>query len=261
MNTSSIRAINHITELLVSVRSREEAVLAARAGVDVIDFKEPSDGPLAPVQPHVWQAAVRELPAARLSAALGESSTAIELATFVPDSFRFAKVGPSGFQEISQLQQLWQSLPLPESVELVPVAYADHEQAGCCEASEVLRAVIACRRSRLLIDTFLKDGRSLTDHLSLTQLTNLLTQARAAGVWVALAGSIRLEQAECLHGLGIVPDCWGVRGDVCRYDDDTARRRSGGLDPDRLRWWIERVSRNRKAASLVPARFGDPFTS
>jgi uncharacterized protein (UPF0264 family) len=261
MTISSIGAANQIIELLVSVRSRDEAVLAARAGVDVIDFKEPSDGPLAPVQPQVWQAAERELPGAKLSAALGESSTAIELAAFVPASFRYAKVGPSGVPEISQLQHLWQSIHLPKSVELVPVAYADHEQAGCCAATEVLRAVIASGRSRLLIDTYLKDGRSLTDHLGVLQLTEILTEARVAGVWVALAGSVRLEQAECLHGLGIVPDCWGVRGDVCRYDDDAARRRSGHLDADRVRRWIERVSRNRVTSFSSQAHSGDPFSS
>lgn len=226
------------SQLLVSVRSLGEARMAASAGVDVIDFKEPRFGPLAPVDARVWDAAARHLPDAVLSAALGESDTALDVASRVPATFRFAKVGPSGLRGGSEIDRLWRALPLRASVELVPVAYADHDAAACVDVEQVLDSVIASGRRRLLIDTFDKNGQSLTDHLPSERLVKLLRRARTAGVWIALAGSIRLDQFERLTQQGIIADCWGVRGDVCLTDADVIRRRTGHLDAGRLDRWM-----------------------
>ncbi len=231
------------SQLLVSVRSLDEAITAAAAGVDVIDFKEPRLGPLTPVDASVWDAAARSLPDAVLSAALGESDTAVGLAGRVPVTFRFAKVGPSGMRIPSQLKRLWRELPLPSRVELVPVAYADHDTAACVDVEQVLDCVIAAGRKRLLIDTFGKDGRSLTDHLTPERLVKLLGRARTAGIWIALAGSLCLEQVQQLKQQGIFADCWGVRGDVCVADADAARRRSGQLDAARVERWMRAFGR------------------
>lgn len=233
------------SQLLVSVRSLDEAMSVSAAGVDVIDFKEPLHGPLAPVDASLWNAAARILPDAVLSAALGEPDTAVTLAAQVPREFRFAKVGPSGLRTASQLQRCWQDLSLAESVELVPVAYADHDAADCVDVNQVLDCVIATGRSRLLIDTYSKDGRSLTDLLSEADLVAFLGRARAAGIWVALAGSLRLDQVQRLVQQEIRADCWGVRGDVCVADADgnAAQRRAGELDGGRVEQWMQALGK------------------
>lgn len=235
------------SKLLVSVRSVSEALTAAAAGADVIDFKEPGRGPLAPVDASVWAAAASALPDAVLSAALGESDTAVAVANRVPPGFQFAKVGPSGLTTVSQLQRRWHDLPLPASVELVPVAYADHQAADCVDVDRVLDCVIATDRSRMLIDTFRKDGRSLTDHLGAASLIQLLLRARAAGVWIALAGSLRLDQVQRLLEQEIQADCWGVRGDVCVVDagSSAAQRRVGELDGRRVRQWLRALDKDQ----------------
>lgn len=244
-DTSTLAAPPRRSQLLVSVRSLDEALTAAAAGADVIDFKEPRRGPLAPVDASVWTAAAANLPAAILSAALGESDTAVALATQVPPSFRFAKVGPSGLTTVSQLQRRWQDLQLPASVELVPVAYADHQAADCVDIDLVLDSVIATTRPRMLIDTFRKDGRSLTDHLATANLVKLLTRAREAGIWIALAGSLRLDQVQHLMTREVTADCWGVRGDVCvvAADGSVAQRRAGELDGGRVRQWLRALDK------------------
>lgn len=226
-------------QFLISVRDVYEAAIAAAAGPDVIDFKEPADGPLAAVNPSVWEAAAKRFPEQTLSAALGETESAIVLAAQVPTVFRFAKVGPSGLRTPEQLRQVWNSLALSPQVELVPVAYADHDEARCVSVEEVLTSVIATRRRRLLVDTFCKDGRTLFDHLSVERLRAVLDRARAAGVWVAFAGSVRLADVIAIRSRGVLPDCWGVRGDVCQPSLGPGRRREGELDADRIATWCE----------------------
>ncbi|MCM2374368.1 (5-formylfuran-3-yl)methyl phosphate synthase [Aporhodopirellula aestuarii] len=226
-----------IAQLLVSVRDISEASLVVSTGIDVIDFKEPHDGPLAPVDPAIWMSASVLFPHASLSAALGETRSALALAARVPPNFRFAKVGPSGLQSATQLERVWRSLALPPNVELVPVAYADHKAADCLDASRVLASAITTNRRRLLIDTFCKNGQSLSEHLPTAQLASLLSDARQAGVWVAFAGSIKLPEALRLHDCGVIPDCWGVRGDVCFATADSSQPRTGQLDVDRVNRW------------------------
>ncbi|MCC9658157.1 (5-formylfuran-3-yl)methyl phosphate synthase [Rhodopirellula halodulae] len=233
------------SRLLVSVRNLHEAQLAVDGGVDIVDFKEPLRGALAACDPHVWSEAVAAFAGAgvMLSAALGESESAMQVASQVPAEFTFAKAGPSGCRSGEWLQRLWDQLPVPESVALVPVAYADHETATTITPEEVLDAVIESGRSRLLIDTFVKDGRRLPDHLDRQRLTDILQKAQAHDVWVALAGSVRLREKHRLEREGCFPDCWGVRGDVCDNSD-----RCGLIDPGKISLW----RRSCRTASVVP---------
>lgn len=236
---SSRDADSASAELLVSVRDLQEAQVAVCAGAGILDFKEPSRGALAACDPSIWMAAANELTARslescsfQLSAALGESVTAYELAPLVPSEFSFAKVGPSGCSTAQKLTSLWESMRLPRSVELVPVAYADHIAAGVMAPEQVLDLVIESGRRRLLIDTFVKDGRTLTDHLPIDRLKSLVSAARKHQVWLALAGSLRLKEMRSLVSGGVLPDCWGVRGDVCDQRD-----RTGRIDPQRVTAW------------------------
>lgn len=237
---------NSETEFLVSVRSLVEADATASLGVDIIDFKEPSRGALAPVSVEVWSEAAVRFPDRSLSAALGEQDTALRLAARVPTTFRFAKAGPSRVASSHQLVRLWNQLELPSTVELVPVAYADHLCADCPDVATVLEAVIDEDRKRLLIDTFLKDGRGLRDHLSDKTLLALLTRAKQAGVWIALAGSLCLDQVLELRAKKLIPNCWGVRGDVCHRAIDenleTVGRREGNIDPVRVKLWANELT-------------------
>lgn len=233
------------TELLVSVRSLVEAEVIAKGGVDIIDFKEPSRGALAPVSVEIWSEAADRFPDCSLSAALGEQDTALQLAASVPTTFRFAKAGPSRVPTARQLARLWNRIELPASVELVPVAYADHVGAGCPNVNTILETVIDENRNRLLIDTFLKDGRGLRSHLSDQDLSALLARARQAGVWIALAGSLRLDQVMELSDRELTPNCWGVRGDVCSPvvggGSATVGRREGNVDPVRVELWANEL--------------------
>jgi len=261
--------------LLVSVQNLAEAEQAIDAGVDVVDFKDPGRGPLAATEPAIWrQAAERwcgndqsanwegasefdgdghpvttyrqRSPFVGLSAALGEFPEGVALASEVPSSFRFAKIGPSGRRTAEALERLWERTALPPGVTLVPVSYADNRAASTVSAETVLETVIATGRKRLLIDTFSKDGRRLTDYLSPDRLRALLRRAHVADVWVALAGSITLDVRKVLLAAGCEPDCWGVRGDVCRPGNPIGR--AAPLDEYRLKRWRRETTTASDAA-------------
>jgi uncharacterized protein (UPF0264 family) len=237
--------------LLISVRDRTEISCVLESGVDILDLKEPGDGPLAPVDRQLWQSAASEVDAwARerprhhkplLSAALGESEQAARIAADVPAAFAFAKVGPSGCRSPVRLQRTWDDVrrTLCGQVELVAVAYADWQQADCLPPEAVFEQAVRSGMRRCLIDTFVKDGSSTLQHLSWERLQAVVTMASEYGLWWALAGSIRREHLSQLSAHAITPDCIGLRGDVCDSD------RTGKIDLERVRGWQLAVQQYR----------------
>ena len=226
-------------QLLVSVRNRDELAAAMAGGVDIVDLKEPRRGALAPADVELWSHAASlwwELrPSSLLSAALGEQADAIRVAGRLPPAFAFAKVGPSGCSSADAISDLWAVVRqrLDDRIELVAVAYADFQAAGSHPPEAIFRLAAEAGFSRCLIDTYVKDGRSTLDHLGMDGLVSLAKVARKAGLWWTLAGSIRVDCVSLLRQHAVLPDCFGVRGDVCR------RGRAGTLSGERLTVWKE----------------------
>ena len=65
----------------------------------------------------------------------------------------------------------------------------------------------------MLLDTWRKDGRDLFHHLAEPAVRAWIEQARAAGLLVALAGSLSIEGVRAVAGLPA--DIVGVRGAAC----------------------------------------------
>ncbi len=256
-----------VTDLLVSVRTESELRQAISMGVSIIDLKEPKLGALAPVTPELWSRSVQvcreydtfcidrdsdpptkqtmrldptlDLPdtSPRLSAALGERSDYSTIIDKLPPAFRFAKIGPSGITSPSELIEVFRDAKdrLPQTTELVAVAYADFIPAGCLCPESVFNVAAQIGLQRVLIDTFFKDGRSTLDHLSMSQLKELSQFAIAGSMEWSLAGSIKYSMIEKLEAAGIQPNCFAVRGDVCESG------RTSGLSEQRLKLWCERL--------------------
>jgi uncharacterized protein (UPF0264 family) len=239
--------------MLVSIRDLAEFSAVRAAAVDIIDWKEPQDGPLAPVKPTLWNDAVRitaggeppanpptvSTPTPLLSAALGEPDQAISIAADVPPGFRFAKVGPSGCDDAARLRRAWSAVrqSLHPTVELIAVAYADWQPAGCLQPAEILDLAAAAGFRRCLLDTFVKDGRSSFDHLGRSGIARFAERARHGRIWWTLAGSIRLSDWPTIQQLHLRPDCIGLRGDLCRSG------RSSRLAPERIAEWRQTMRR------------------
>lgn len=236
-----LRRASHVRHpgLLVSVRNLEEAALVAELEVAILDFKEPSDGALAPVSPTVWRdVATQWSGKVCLSAALGEFDDAQTIAGAIPQSFTFAKMGPAGSGSIEELARRWSLIrdQLPQGVELVAVAYADYEAADCPSPLEIFTTASQQGLNTWLVDTFQKNGQTTLGHLSIDELTAIAMLAETTkSTWV-LAGSMTSLMLANLRAAALCPNWIGVRGDVC----DGARQ--GKIVQTKVKQWLAALS-------------------
>lgn len=241
------------TCLLVSVRSVPELEIAIASGAAIIDLKEPRHGALAPTDQGLWIQAARRwsqldcgTQPPRLSAALGEASEAVKCVEHLPTRFDFAKAGPSGCRTTSDLRNLWTTLRerLDDATELVAVAYADWNAAGCVAPDVVFQLASEFGLKTCLLDTFQKRAGSSLDILGERSTRDLAKTAGRLGLRWVLAGSIRRSDLQRLIAWQVVPDCIGVRGDVCLGS------REGSICETRIKGWVDALLPNRD--SILP---------
>jgi uncharacterized protein (UPF0264 family) len=200
--------------LLVSVRDLPEAQAALAGGAAVIDVKEPSRGPLGAADPATLHAIADAMPpAVCLSAALGELGEwpAAQLADLPLARLRFVKCGLAHQADWQpRLLRLREQLARIEpACQLVAVAYADVPPG----VAEVARFAAEQGFAVLLIDTFHKAGRTLSDYLTWPALGQLIARLHDARVDVALAGSLGLADVAAVCRAGA--DYLAVRGAAC----------------------------------------------
>jgi len=211
--------------LLVSVRSAAEVAAAIAGGADIVDAKEPAAGSLGAVSGRVLREIDLSVPAGvPLSIALGEpkSVAALEAAMAALDGLTarpsrvYVKIGLSAAGDgaealLSAVVELASRTPIRPSV--VAVAYADYLAAGAPAPETVARLAAATGADGVLVDTWGKDGGDLFHHMAEPALRGWIEQVRAAGLLVALAGSLSIDGVRVVAGLPA--DIVGVRGAAC----------------------------------------------
>jgi uncharacterized protein (UPF0264 family) len=221
----------HTPRLLVSVRSRAEAVEALAGGADILDVKEPARGSLGMADAVIIReiaTTIREAGAAiPLSVALGELIDWIHQTDGValPDEVTFAKLGMSSLTDREDWQSLWRATRKrfdqcrSSPVRWVAVAYADFEAACSPSIDEVATAAIEAGCAGLLIDTFAKTGQSLSDLLSSAQLLQLAERCHASGLFLAIAGSLKMSDLPLFRD--VHADIIAIRSAACENHDRT----------------------------------------
>ncbi len=206
--------------LLVSVRNADEALAAVRGGADIIDVKEPRQGSLGAASADALSEICRTLHqsdfAGPVSAALGELREIPQSISF-PAQLTWVKAGLSHCQE-TNWPSAWCDLQSrvgrqSDATSLIAVAYADWQDCSAPSPNDVIRLAMASNSPGVLFDTFQKDGRHLLDHLTLSELRPLIDELHAAGLFVALAGSIGRDQL--LELIKLQPEIIAVRSAVC----------------------------------------------
>ncbi len=219
-----------LPRLLVSVRNHEEARVAARAGVDIIDFKEPANGSLAPVSWTVLRESLAEVskaaPEMAVSVACGEVTDAQTLPEVALGPIQFLKIGLAGLGGERNWVQRWSERRRQlsdsfiahdgKSPGWIAVAYVDHEVANSPPIEEVIAASIDNGCRGVLFDTFSKRQDSLLQLLTPESLTNFSQQIQAAGLLVAAAGKVRVSDVPTLMSCGV--DVIAVRSAVCEEE-------------------------------------------
>jgi uncharacterized protein (UPF0264 family) len=218
--------------LLVSVRSAVEAEAALEGGAALIDVKEPARGSLGRPDEATVAAVLRCVAGRRpVSAALGELRETPE--PLPVRGLSFAKWGLAGCaqnphwrRDLEAARRLLEEQG--QGCRAVVAAYADWVRAQAPSPKEVCELACRQRWAVLLLDTWRKDGSTLLDWMAVSEIAELCGCCRAAGVRVALAGSLDRPQMHALRAVG--PSWFAVRRAVC-----VEGRREGPLDPGAVR--------------------------
>ena len=224
-------------KLLVSVVDAGEAHVAAAAGADIVDVKNPAEGSLGAPSPaviaEVRAAVPPELP---VSAAIGDmpnlpGTAALAAVGAARSGAMFVKVGLWGVSTEDDAVRLLSAVrdAVPGAV-VVAAAYADARRVAHAPLTPELlpRVAGAAGVEACLLDTAVKDGRGLLEWLSPDALAALVAEAHAAGLEVALAGALRAEELSLVRDTKA--DIAGVRSAACGDG-----MRSGPLDAARVR--------------------------
>ena len=211
-----------MTLFLASVRDEAEAETALLANADIIDLKDPGQGALGAVDLATTRCVVA-LIAGRVpvSATIGDlpmqpeaiRDAIIERASCGVDYVKFG-LFPGG-----DPQACFKALrPIALRVRLILVLFAD-----ALPAFDAVSAASDIGAAGIMLDTADKHAGPLFTHIDASGIAGFVAHAKAQGLMVGLAGS--LKAADVPELLSLSPDLLGFRGALCRG------QRSASLDP------------------------------
>jgi uncharacterized protein (UPF0264 family) len=213
---------------LASVMSAPEALTALAAGAEIIDGKNPAAGALGAL-PHATVRAIVEavghvvpvsatigdlpaIPDVLCDAATAMAATGIDLAKigFFDNGDAKASIAALGSLDLGQAR-------------LVGLLLADRNPD-----LNLVAAMADAGFAGVMLDTATKDGRALPDVMSTAEISRFVDAARAVGLFVGLAGALRLEHIPIIAAL--TPDVMGFRGALC-----SGKRREGAIEEGAVR--------------------------
>ena len=217
-------------KLLVSVRSVEEALLAADGGADFIDLKEPGAGALGGLPIATIRAIVEALRQHGSSLPVSATIGDVPMSEGARIMACVDAVGACGVDHVKVgIERAPQALAVLDALKasggsVIPVFIADRGLAWAH-----VEHACAAGFPGLMIDTADKHAGSLFDVMPMAELQRFIMSVRsvrAGTAMVGLAGALRTAHEPLLRALA--PDFAGFRTAVCAGD------RSAALDPQRL---------------------------
>lgn len=205
-----------MTLFLASVRDAAEAEMAIGAGADIIDLKNPGQGALGALAPDTIAACVRSVAGrAPVSATIGDlplEGETVRNAVLATAGLgvEYVKLGlfPGGNAEPC-LNLLRTEAP---QIRLIFVLFAD-----ALPDFDAIGLAARIGAHGVMFDTMGKAMGSLPDHISFMALAEYIASAKAEGLTVGLAGSLKAKHVPSL--VALAPDLLGFRGALCHGDD------------------------------------------
>ncbi|WP_442586579.1 (5-formylfuran-3-yl)methyl phosphate synthase [Methylophilus sp.] len=229
----------------MSVSSVAEAQMALSADVRLIDLKETSHGALAALDLALSESIIKEVNLYRqqhpqagiiVSATIGDDCPSAEvLAGLIQSRIEI------GVDVIKLPQTIWADAAyasviqefLIRQIKLIAVLSADHF-SGKETLGKHLQALASAAYWGVMVDTIQK-SRPLTALISLTLLDFFVSSAKSLGLYVGLAGGLKLEHFDSLADLS--PDYLGFRSGLCLN-----QRREQPLIKEKLHLVMAKVS-------------------
>lgn len=217
-------------KLLISPKNENEAVEAVAGGADIIDVKNPEEGPLGANFPWIIKrirqitpkgievsctiGEASNLPGSMALAALGAASTGVD----------YIKAGLYGLKASEEAVYFLRNVvraakEYNPAVRVVVAGYADAERVNGVDP--LIVPTIACKAKAdiAMLDTAIKDGKTLFTFLPPPHIKQFIEVSHSYGLLTALAGSLHREDLFKVCALGA--DIVGVRGAACTLDDRT----------------------------------------
>ena len=225
--------------VLISPVNLDEALAVARVGVDIVDIKNTAEGSLGANFPWLIRQVAETLAEfpVTISATLGDlpakpGTAALASVGAVHSGATYIKAGLYGTKTVAQASEVMNAVrraahDLNPEAKIVAAGYADAERFDGLLADDLVAAASAAKADVVMLDTAIKDGATLFDALSEQALATFIRQGKAAGMSVAVAGSIGFQHLPLLRRLQ--PDVIGLRSAVCV---DGNRRQA--IDPQRV---------------------------
>ncbi len=223
-------------KLLISVKNETEAVEAIQGGVDILDIKDPLNGPLGMAEAETIENIsdiCEQRQDIQTSAALGEleqwcNSRSIPACL---NRLDYLKVGPGNsihleqwFEELVQMRTRFQNAGICRPC-WIAVLYADQKPGTILQQSRQSQYETLSGRleehhfAGLLIDTAQKRNGSLRTHFSDKLLHEIVGALHSGGQLCSLAGRLTIQEIETLIQRSVLPDYYAVRSAVCAGGD------------------------------------------
>lgn len=227
-------------KLLISILDEVEAVEAVRGGADIIDVKNPKEGSLGASFPWVIKRVVDvtpksvevsctlgdspNLPGTMSLAALGAAATGVD---FIKTGLCEVKTKREAILLMSNVTKAAKNHD--PSISVVVTGYADAIRIGAVSPLFVPEIAAKVEADVAMIDTAVKDGRSLFNYLTSVQLKQFIRDAHDEGLKAGIAGALKKEDLKSVFVLGA--DIVGLRGAACTSCD----RIKGRIDVAKVR--------------------------
>jgi (5-formylfuran-3-yl)methyl phosphate synthase len=208
--------------------NKQEAIAAIEGGADIIDAKNPKEGPLGATMPWITKK-IREstpkevevsctlgdlpnLPGSAALAALGAASTGVN---YIKASLYGVKTQKDAINFLKCIVQA--AKELNPSIKIAATGFADAERVYSVNPILIPTITKEANADIAMLDTAIKDGKNLLNFLNTKQLETFVNKTHALGLTAALAGSLRKEDINSLTSLTV--DIIGVRGAACTNED------------------------------------------
>lgn len=210
-----------MTAMLASVSSAEEAALVLRAGVDIIDLKQPVQGALGALEVDLVKQIVHQIQGQRpVSATIGDLPMQPDtifnaVGRMANSGVDYVKIGffPGG-DTIGTLNKL-AGLTM-QGIKMIAVLFADTKPD-----LEIISNLARADFTGVMLDTMDKQKGALTDIMQQSELQQFVDHARQHRLLSGLAGSLQIQDIPEL--LPLQPDYLGFRGALCSQHQRTAQ--------------------------------------
>jgi uncharacterized protein (UPF0264 family) len=238
-------------KLLISPKNETEAAEAIAGGANIIDVKNPKEGTLGANFPWVIKrirqitpkgievsctlGEVPNLPGSMALAALGAATTGVD----------YIKAGLCGLKTPEEAVYLMRNVvkaakDFNPSIKVVVSGYADAGRIGTVDPLLIPEVAHKAQADVAMIDTAIKDGKSLFTFLTMPQLRRFVDMAHSYDLKAALAGSLKKEDLPVVYSLGA--DVVGLRGAACSLSD----RVNGRITKEKVQELVDIVKHAEK---------------